>query len=328
MRRPNRVSTWPCALAKAMVAVHVLADAGEALEVGVDEALGVLARDAEVVGEPEGRDAVDDAEVDRLGLAADVGGHALDRHAEHLGGGHRVDVEAVAERLLQRLDVGHVGEDAELDLGVVEAEQHVARLGDEGLADAAALLGADRDVLQVRVDRGEPAGGGAGDLVGGVDAAGLGVDRVLQRVGVGRLQLREHPPVEDARRQVVALGGELLQHVGAGARRRRSCPCLPPPRLIWSKRISPSCFGEPTLKLLAGERRGSRPRAPPCAGRSRRRAARARARSTRTPCASIAASTGTSGRSMRLVDPGDAGERQPRLQRLHRRQTTSACSAA
>ncbi len=93
-------------------AVHVLADAGEALEVGVDEALGVLARDAQVVGEAEGGDAVDHPEVDRLGLAADVRGHALDRHAEHLRGGHRVDVEAVAEGLLQRLDVGDVREDA------------------------------------------------------------------------------------------------------------------------------------------------------------------------------------------------------------------------
>ena len=43
-------------------------------------------------------------------------------------------------------------------------------------ADLAALLGAHRDVLQVRIVRRQPPGGGRGQRVGGVDAAGLRVD--------------------------------------------------------------------------------------------------------------------------------------------------------
>ena len=95
----------------------------------------------------------------------------------------------LAERLLQLRHVGHVRGDAQLDLAVVGAHQHVARLGDEGVADLAADLGADRDVLQVRVGRRQPPGLRAGQAEAGVDAAGLGVDLRLQRVGVGRSSL-------------------------------------------------------------------------------------------------------------------------------------------
>ncbi|MBA7476205.1 hypothetical protein ES707_11587 [subsurface metagenome] len=63
--------------------VHVGADAGEALKVLLDVGGGFLAGDAELVGESERRDAVDDAEIDRLGAAAHFARHVLDRHAEH-----------------------------------------------------------------------------------------------------------------------------------------------------------------------------------------------------------------------------------------------------
>ena len=106
---------------------HVVADAGEALEIFLDVGAGLLARDAELVGEAEGRDAVDDAEIDRLGAAAHLGRHALDRHAEHFRRGHGVDVEAVAERLAQRRDVGDLGEQPQLDLRVVGGDELVAR---------------------------------------------------------------------------------------------------------------------------------------------------------------------------------------------------------
>ena len=64
--------------------VHIGADAGEALEIFLDVGGGFLAGDAELVGKPERRDAVDDAEIDRLGAAADFARHAFHRHAEHL----------------------------------------------------------------------------------------------------------------------------------------------------------------------------------------------------------------------------------------------------
>ncbi len=49
-----------------------------------------------------------------------------------------------------------------------------------------------------------------------MDPASVGVDLVLQGVGVSRLQLLDLPPVEHARGQVVALVGQRLQHLRVG----------------------------------------------------------------------------------------------------------------
>ena len=124
--RPKMVVDVAVGLHLAALLGHVVLDAGEAREIGLDVLARLAALDAELVGEPEGRDAVDDAEIDRLGAAPHVGRHALDRHAEHLARRHGVDVEALLERILQRLDVGDVGEDAQLDLAVVGRDQDLA----------------------------------------------------------------------------------------------------------------------------------------------------------------------------------------------------------
>src|SRR4029078_36841 len=50
--------------------IHIGADAGEAFEVGFDVGRRLVLGDAELVGEREGGEAVDDAEVDRLGAPA------------------------------------------------------------------------------------------------------------------------------------------------------------------------------------------------------------------------------------------------------------------
>ena len=109
-----------------------------------------------------------------------------------------------------------MGEQAQFDLAVVAADEDVAGLGDEGLADGGAFLGADRDVLQVGIGAGEAASAGDGLGEAGVDAAGLGVDLLDEGLGVGAAELVELPPVDDAGGQVVALVGEGLQDVDVG----------------------------------------------------------------------------------------------------------------
>ena len=133
--------------------LHEVPDAGEALEVLVDEVLGLSVGNPEVVGQPEGGNTVDDAEVDRLGVAPDHGVHAFDRHPEDLAGRHGMNVEAIAEGLPQGFFLSHVRGQPQLDLRVVDRDQLAARLGDEGGADLAPCLGPHRDVLQVRVGR-------------------------------------------------------------------------------------------------------------------------------------------------------------------------------
>ena len=96
--------------------VHIVADAGVALEVGVDIGARLAALDAEIARQAEGGDAVDDAEIDRLGAPAHERVHVGDRHAKHLRGGHGVNVLTLGEGLLQGLDAGDVGDDAQFDL--------------------------------------------------------------------------------------------------------------------------------------------------------------------------------------------------------------------
>ena len=155
--------------------VDVALDAGELFEVGVDDLTGLLAGDAEALGEAEGGDAVDDAEVDHFGGAAHVGGDVGEGDAVDAGGGCLVDVVAVLEGVDHGFVAADGGHDAELDLGVVGAEEEPAgTTGDEGFADLATVGGADGDVLEIGIAGGEAAGGGEELVKVGVNATGDG----------------------------------------------------------------------------------------------------------------------------------------------------------
>src|SRR6266478_3920630 len=86
--------------------VHIGADAGKTFEVLLDVSGSFLAGDAELVGETKRRDAVDNAEIDRFRPPPHFTRHTLDRNAEHFRRRHGVNVEPVAEGLLQNgLDI-------------------------------------------------------------------------------------------------------------------------------------------------------------------------------------------------------------------------------
>ena len=101
------------------------ADACVAVEVGFDVGLGGLLIDAEVGGEAERGDAVDDAEVDGLGAVAGLLVHGFRSDAEDLAGGEGVDVEVVLVGVDEQRVLGEVRHEAELDLGVVGGEEDV-----------------------------------------------------------------------------------------------------------------------------------------------------------------------------------------------------------
>ena len=85
------------------------ADAFVAVEVGFDVGFGFLLVDAELGGEAEGADAVDDAEVDGLGAGAGLFGHGGGVDAEDLGGGEGVDVLVGAVGVEQEGVLGESG---------------------------------------------------------------------------------------------------------------------------------------------------------------------------------------------------------------------------
>ena len=138
--------------------------------------------------------------------------------AEHLQRGAIVDVLAACVNASTSAVVAReVRQHAQLDLRVVGRDQHVAGLGDERAADLAPELGADRDVLQVGIAAAQAAGGGDRLVEAGVDAAGLGVDQLRQRIDVGALELLQRAPLEDQPRHVVR-ERQLLEHFDGGRR--------------------------------------------------------------------------------------------------------------
>ena len=122
---------------------------GKALEIGVDHRLRFVRADLEPSGQAPARDAVEDREVDRLGAPARV---AVDL-AEQLLRGAVVDVLALRKGIAQRIDIGHVRGQPQLDLAVVGGQDDIAGLCHEGMPDLTADFGADRNVLQIGFGR-------------------------------------------------------------------------------------------------------------------------------------------------------------------------------
>ncbi|MBA7476206.1 hypothetical protein ES707_11588 [subsurface metagenome] len=127
-----------------------------------------------------------------------------------------MNVEAVLESLPELRDVGDLGQQAQFDLRIVGRHQLVAGRGDEGAANLAAVFGAHGDVLQVRLVRRQPARGGRRQRVGRVHAMGLRMHVIRQRIGIGRFQLGNLPPFQNLLREVVALLGEVIEHLCRG----------------------------------------------------------------------------------------------------------------
>ena len=127
-----------------------------------------------------------------------------------------MNIEIVAEGFAQLLDLRDLGQETQLDLRIVGGDELMAFDGDEGAPDLAPFFAADRNILQVRLGRREPAGGRGRQCVAGVDAVGRGIDVVRECLGIGRAELRHLPPIENLARQLVALLGQFVE--GARAR--------------------------------------------------------------------------------------------------------------
>ena len=133
--------------------IHIGANAGEAFEIAVYEPLRFGPWNAQIACQTKTRDTVNDAKVDGLCLPADVWRHLVQRHSKHFRRGQCVNVDAIFERLFQLGNVCDMRQNTQFDLGIIQRDQHLAFFGDERLANAAAFLAPDRDVLQVRIGR-------------------------------------------------------------------------------------------------------------------------------------------------------------------------------
>ena len=96
-------------------------------EVRVDELLRLLAADPGARGQPEVAHPVGEPEVDHLGHRALVLGDLRRILLEHRRGRLAMDVRLALERRLEVLVARDVGDDPQLDLGVVRGDQHGPR---------------------------------------------------------------------------------------------------------------------------------------------------------------------------------------------------------
>ena len=163
-----------------------------------------------------------------------------------------MNVDALRKGLLQLRNVGDMREDAQFDLAVIGRDDLVSPAAPRRPADLASGFRADRDVLQVRLGRRQPSGGGCCERVGGVHALRLGMHVLLQRVGIGRFQLRELTPFENLLGQRMARPAPVRRAGSRASPIGRTASSWHPGRPILPNRMSPICFGEPSGELLAG----------------------------------------------------------------------------
>src|SRR5215213_2819015 len=161
---------------------------------------------------------------------------------------------AVAERAPQVFVAREVRHDPQLDLRIVGGDDARTRRSNEAFADVPARRRANRDVLQVGLVRGQPAGDRRGLRIRRMHAARRRVDAPRQLVGVGRLELRQRAVLENQARQRVVerqLGERIL--VGRGLARGR---------LLLYRQLLPleenllDLLGRAEVERLAGGREG------------------------------------------------------------------------
>ncbi len=234
--------------------VHVALDPGKALEIAIDVGRCGAALDAQALGEAESAHAVDQAEIDRLGITPLLGGDRLRRHRKNLAGGGAMNIHALFERTQQAGILADVRHDAQLDLRIIGTDDAVPGRRDEGLANAAPFDGTDRDVLQIGVVAGQPSGHRNRLGIGRVDPAGCRVHHQRQFIGVSALQLGQRTVLEQPGRQRI-VGGQFGQHLLVGRRRAGGGFLLHGQAELLEQHIA-DLLGRAHVEGLAGQRIG------------------------------------------------------------------------
>ena len=129
--------------------VQIRANAGVRTEIRVDHLTRLGHGDIERLGQAVCLLAVHDAEVHRLGAAAQLWGDLVHGDAENARRRLGVEVLALVEGAHQVFVAREVRQQPELDLRVVDRHEHRPLLDREGALDRMAQLGAGGDVLQV-----------------------------------------------------------------------------------------------------------------------------------------------------------------------------------
>ena len=156
--------------------LHVFLHLWVGLKITVYQLFCLTAAHFHPFSQTKGGDAVDDAEIGRLGLTALVTAHFIQTFLVDLCGGGAVDVMTFQEGGYHVLILTQMGHQPEFNLRIVGGEEQAAWLRHECLTHFLTVRIADRDVLKVRIGRRQTARGSHCLVVGRVNMAGLWVD--------------------------------------------------------------------------------------------------------------------------------------------------------
>ena len=189
-------------------------NAAVGLFVVLDIGIGLLYRDSDIPREGKCADAVHDAEIDRLGAGAHLRRYKCLRQIKYLRCGAGVDIHALAECFDHCGIVCQCRQHPQLNLRIVGIDQQVALLRLKEIPHAAARLGANGNVLHVRLGAADASGSGIGLTEHRTDPA-VCPDGILQSFHVGGGQLFVLTVLQYLAHDGV-VGNQLLQHLGIG----------------------------------------------------------------------------------------------------------------
>ena len=164
---------------------------------------------------PEGRHAINQAEVNGFRVATLFARHLFQWQTENFSGGRAVNVFALRERVNQTCVVGQMRHNAQLNLGIVGGNNFIAITGNKGLPNSAPFLVTNRNILQIRITGRKPPGCRHGLMVRGVHAPGLWVHHLRQFVGVSGFQFAQATMLHQHFWQFVAVR-QFFQHFFIG----------------------------------------------------------------------------------------------------------------
>ena len=169
--------------------------------------------DVQILRQPIIADAVNNAEIDSLCLAAQLTIHLVYCHAENLCRSPGMDVLLLPEGTQKILVLGHVSQHTQLNLAVICRKQQVIPLPRlKQLPDMPALLPAHRDILQIRLRAAEPACCSDSLIEGSMHPAGAAVYQGRNAIQISGFQLCPQAVIKDFTddRMLVV---QLIQHL-------------------------------------------------------------------------------------------------------------------
>ena len=138
--------------------VHIFFNLGHFAEIGINISFGLFIADIDLFGKAVLGNAVNNAEVYCLSMAALVRGHLVQRHAEHAGSRGGVNILIFGKGVFQAFYVGHHRQQPQFYLRIVRGNQFAAGTGDKTFTDFFALFAANRNILQIGVIGGQAPG--------------------------------------------------------------------------------------------------------------------------------------------------------------------------